>query len=125
MKVILVGPVDARRRLAARAREAALEIVGEFDGLAAARKSGLACDAFLVPPDPDVRDGALEEALTAREVDVLEHLAQGMSNKVIAGRLGISDQTVKFHVASIAAKLGARNRTDAVRRAVRRGLIVL
>ena len=43
----------------------------------------------------------------------------------IAERLGISDQTVKFHVASIFGKLGAANRTDAVRRAVRRGVITL
>jgi DNA-binding NarL/FixJ family response regulator len=48
-----------------------------------------------------------------------------LSNKAIAARLGISDQTVKFHVASIAGKLGAQNRTDAVRRAVRRGLVTL
>jgi DNA-binding NarL/FixJ family response regulator len=56
---------------------------------------------------------------------VLELLAEGLSNKGIAGRLGISDQTVKFHVASLAGKLGAVNRTDAVRRAARRGLIAL
>jgi two-component system, NarL family, nitrate/nitrite response regulator NarL len=56
---------------------------------------------------------------------VLELLAEGLPNKAIAARLGISDQTVKFHVASITGKLGAANRTDAVRRAVRRGLITL
>ena len=65
------------------------------------------------------------EPLTPREHDVLELVAEGLSNKAIAARLGISDQTVKFHVASISAKLGATNRTDAVRRAVRRGLIAL
>ena len=66
-----------------------------------------------------------DEALTQREIQVLELLAEGLPNKAIAGRLGISDQTVKFHVSSIAGKLGAANRTDAVRRAVRRGLITL
>jgi len=66
-----------------------------------------------------------EEPLTPREIDVVELLAEGLSNKAIAVRLGISDQTVKFHVASICGKLGAANRTDAVRRAVRRGLISL
>jgi len=75
------------------------------------------------------RCGALltkfEEPLTAREVQVLELLAEGLPNKAIATRLGISDQTVKFHVSSISGKLGAANRTDAVRRAVRRGLITL
>jgi DNA-binding NarL/FixJ family response regulator len=55
----------------------------------------------------------------------LELLAEGLPNKGIAARLGISDQTVKFHVSSIAGKLGAANRTDVVRRAVRRGLITL
>jgi DNA-binding NarL/FixJ family response regulator len=58
-------------------------------------------------------------------VQVLELLAEGLPNKRIAERLGISDQTVKFHVSSISGKLGAVNRTDAVRRAVRRGLITL
>ena len=66
-----------------------------------------------------------EEPLTPREVQVLELLAEGLPNRAIAERLGISDQTVKFHVASISGKLGAANRTDAVRRAVRRGLITL
>ena len=52
---------------------------------------------------------------------MLELLAEGLPNKAIADRLKISDQTVKFHVSSISTKLGAANRTDAVRRAVRRG----
>ncbi|MGH9253963.1 MAG: response regulator transcription factor [Vicinamibacterales bacterium] len=69
--------------------------------------------------------GTLQEPLTRREIQVLELLAEGLPNKAIGERLGISDQTVKFHVASISAKLGAANRTDAVRRAVRRGLITL
>jgi DNA-binding NarL/FixJ family response regulator len=63
--------------------------------------------------------------LTPREKQVVELLAEGLPNKAIAARLGISDQTVKFHLASIAGKLGAANRTDTVRRAVRRGLIDL
>ena len=67
----------------------------------------------------------LYEALTPREREVLEVLAQGLSNRAIASRLAISEHTVKFHVSSIFAKLGAENRTDAVRRGVRLGLIVL
>jgi two-component system, NarL family, nitrate/nitrite response regulator NarL len=63
------------------------------------------------------------EALTSREIQVLELLVEGRSNKAIGQRLGISDQTVKCHVAAIAGKLGAANRTDAVRRAIRRGLV--
>jgi DNA-binding NarL/FixJ family response regulator len=56
---------------------------------------------------------------------VLDLLAEGLPNKAIAHRLGISDQTVKFHLTSIIGKLGAANRTDAVRRAVRLGLVTL
>ena len=67
----------------------------------------------------------LYEALTPRELEVLEVLAQGLSNRSIAARLAISEHTVKFHVSSIFAKLGAENRTDAVRRGVRLGLIAL
>ncbi len=75
---------------------------------------------------PDFQDDdAPTETLTRREIEVLELLAAGLPNKAIASRLGISDQTVKFHVGSISGKLGASNRTDAVRRAVRRGLLTL
>jgi len=65
------------------------------------------------------------EALTTREREVLELLGQGLSNKLIARKLQISEHTVKFHVSSIYAKLGATSRTDAVSRGVRRGLITL
>lgn len=70
-------------------------------------------------------DPELYEALTPREREVLEALAEGLSNRAIALKLGITEHTVKFHVSSIFGKLGAENRTDAVRRAVRRGLIVI
>ena len=66
-----------------------------------------------------------EEPLTRRELEVLELLALGLPNKAIAARLDISDQTVKSHVAWICGKLEAANRTDAVRIAVRHGLITL
>jgi DNA-binding NarL/FixJ family response regulator len=65
------------------------------------------------------------EALTTREREVLELLSQGLPNKLIARKLQISEHTVKFHVSSIYAKLGATSRTDAVSRGVRRGLITL
>lgn len=68
---------------------------------------------------------AIYEALTPRELEVLEVLAEGLSNRAIALRLHISEHTVKFHVSAIFAKLGAENRTDAVRRGVRLGLITL
>ncbi len=66
-----------------------------------------------------------DEALTSREREVLELVSQGLSNKLIARRLQISEHTVKFHVSSISTKLGAASRTDAVSRGLRRGLITL
>ena len=63
--------------------------------------------------------------LTPRELEILEMLAEGMSNRRIAVRLGISGYTVKFHVASILGKLGAATRTEAVTLGVRHGLISL
>jgi len=73
----------------------------------------------------DVDVSLPDEALTAREREVLELLSRGLPNKLIARRLQISEHTVKFHVSSIYAKLGATSRTDAVSRGVRRGLITL
>jgi len=70
-------------------------------------------------------DEEIIDPLTARELEVLQLLAQGMANKQIALRLKISEHTVKFHVSSIYTKLGAANRTEAVRLGVRRGLILL
>jgi two-component system nitrate/nitrite response regulator NarL len=125
MRVLLVGSPGERARLRARAN-GAMDVAGEFDSLAAARAAEVDSDAILIAPDavPSDEDG-FDEPLTPREVQVLELLAEGLPNKAIAARLHISDQTVKFHVSSISGKLGARNRTDAVRRAVRRGLITL
>jgi len=70
-------------------------------------------------------DPQRDHVLTARELEVLRLLAEGASNKLIARRLGISFHTAKFHVASIAEKLDATGRTDAVAQAVRLGLILL
>jgi DNA-binding NarL/FixJ family response regulator len=65
------------------------------------------------------------EPLTPRELQVLNLVAQGLPNKGIARRLGISENTAKFHVASLCGKLGASSRTEAVTIAARRGLILL
>ena len=126
VRVVLIGTADERARLRARMNGAALDVVGEFPTLAAARAADVDADAVMLADDraPD-DDEIAAEPLTPREVQVLELLAEGLANKAIADRLHISDQTVKFHVASIAAKLGATNRTDAVRLAVRRGLLTL
>jgi DNA-binding NarL/FixJ family response regulator len=137
MRVLIVGPADARKRLRAGLHES-IEVVAEFATVSAARESGAVADAIVmaVPDGARERDAssasdgdheraALQESLTDREHEVLELLAEGLPNKAIAAKLGISDQTVKFHVASISAKLGATNRTDAVRIALRRGLLTL
>jgi DNA-binding NarL/FixJ family response regulator len=64
-------------------------------------------------------------ALTARELEVLRMMAEGAANKTIAWKLGISDHTVKFHVASILGKLHASSRTEAVTLGIRKGLVLL
>jgi len=68
---------------------------------------------------------AATATLTSREAQVLSLLARGRANKEIAAELVISERTVKFHVSSILSKLGAGNRTEAVRLAVQRGLVAL
>ena len=145
MRLLLVGSPHERHRIRAEIDGTAFTIAGEFATLAAALASGIDADAIVLATRTGVgrpftgrqndavvgrpftgrQEDEIEEPLTPREIEVLEQLAEGLSNKAIAARLGISDQTVKFHVASICGKLGAANRTDAVRRAVRKGLISL
>jgi len=124
MRVLLVGSPSDRARL--RSQMNGMDVAGEFATLTAARASEIDADAILLASDVESNDAPVfDEPLTHREIQVLELLAEGLPNKAIASRLGISDQTVKFHVSAISGKLGAANRTDAVRRAVRRGLITL
>lgn len=68
---------------------------------------------------------ALTEPLSDRETEVLSLIAEGLSNKIIAHRLDISEHTVKTHVTAILGKLGAASRTEAVAQAIRRGLVML
>jgi DNA-binding NarL/FixJ family response regulator len=63
--------------------------------------------------------------LTPREIEVLRMLAEGLGNREMAARLGISDHTVKFHISSILDKLGAATRTEAVTMGIRMGIILL
>ncbi len=72
-------------------------------------------------PEPD----EVRQPLTAREREVLSLLAEGLSNKAIADRLGISEHTAKFHVNAILAKLGVTRRVEAVVRAARLGILDL
>jgi DNA-binding NarL/FixJ family response regulator len=126
VRVLLVGTASEREDLRAQIDEIGIVVTGEYDTLREARASGAEADAILIAtPRHGFQETMPVETLTPRETEVLELLAEGLSNKAIAARLGISDQTVKFHVASIGGKLGAANRTEAVRLAVRRGLIAL
>jgi DNA-binding NarL/FixJ family response regulator len=110
---ILFREVDGRR-LSAAARAVAEGLLVLDDSLAA-----------VVLREPPASPPELSEPLTPRELEVLQLLAQGLSNKAIGDRLGISEHTAKFHVNAILGKLGAQGRTDAVVRAARLGLILL
>jgi len=134
MRIVLVGRPSDRTRVRSELEDASLEVTGEFDTLADAHAVTIDADAILLVPRGDAegartteREDAewIDEPLTRRELDVLELLAQGLPNKAIAVQLGVSGQTIKFHVASILGKLGATNRTKAVRLAFRRGMISL
>jgi two-component system nitrate/nitrite response regulator NarL len=83
--------------------------------------------AHTLVPAPPVRttNGKGRGELTDRERQVVQLLSEGLSNKLIADRLGISDHTAKFHVNGVMIKLGASTRTEAVVEAMRRGLIHL
>lgn len=76
-------------------------------------------------PTGDLTPAPLVEDLTPRELEVLQLLAEGLSNKAIAYQLDISEHTIKFHVNAIMRKLGAQSRTEAAVRATRMGLILL
>jgi DNA-binding NarL/FixJ family response regulator len=124
MRVFLVGSPAERAALRLQAAAAALDVVGEYLTVGQARSARLRPDAILLGPRASDAE-TIAEALTAREIEVVELLTEGLPNKTIAARLGISDQTVKFHVAAICGKLGAANRTDVVRRAIRRGVVAI
>ena len=78
-------------------------------------------------PSAGRRAGAViaRQPLTPREIEVLGLIAEGLGNKIIAARLGMSEHTVKFHIASIFVKLNAGSRTEAVTIGVRQGLIMI
>jgi len=104
----------------ASAEEIVAAVVAVAAGLVAIQPRTL---VFAGAGDAAPRDGA--ERLSRREIDVLGQLARGAGNKHIAGVLGISEHTVKFHIASIFGKLGVSSRTEAVTQGVRLGLIML
>lgn len=115
---VLSGDVDARALgAAARAAAAGLTVVS----------AELRTRALAAAGEHDVErdEEAPAAGLTARELQVLQLLAEGASNKEIARRLGITPHTAKFHVAAIAGKLGASGRTDVVAKAMRQGLVLV
>jgi DNA-binding CsgD family transcriptional regulator len=116
MTIGIDDPVLADRLAALLGSVAGLRLVGPDQ----------AADVAIVARDR--HQPAVEPAdtdLTPRERDVLTLMAEGVSNKIIAQRLGISVHTAKFHVASILDKLDATGRTDAVAHAARLGVIEL
>ena len=74
----------------------------------------------------EIRQGpATSDALTARETEVLRHIALGLSNKDIAAALAVAEETVKTHVTHVLAKLRVENRAQAIVQALKRGLVSL
>ena len=96
---------------------------------AALRAVAVGLRVSLPAPAPGFGDGFAEAEsrplLTPRELEILACLGEGLSNKAVARRLGISAHTVKFHLEAVFAKLGASSRADAVARGLRGGLILL
>src|SRR6266480_1626288 len=117
----------AMRRAGVRAvleRDATVEEISAAITAATAGLIALHPDVFRAPSHATALEAG-ERTLTPRELEILEMMAEGISNQVLAHRLGISTYTVKFHVASILEKLRASSRTEAVTLGVRRGLISL
>jgi two-component system, NarL family, response regulator YdfI len=112
-----VLPSNATGKQIAAAIEAVAAGLVAFD----ADETSNLFEARIVQESADV----LPEALTVREIEILRCIAEGLANKEIASRFGISEHTVKFHVASVMGKLGAQNRTEAVMAGIRHGIVLI
>lgn len=121
--VLLSEGDDAFEAIAAGARGAISR--GSSPSRIHAALRAIAEGLIVIDREPSRGAEPLADPLTAREQDVLELLASGLTNKEIATRLGITDHTVKFHVNAILAKLGAETRTEAVVHAAKLGIVVL
>ena len=119
------GDADVRRALDAGARGYLLKHMLMTEVIAAIR--AVCRGEFVIPPA--VAAGLARhndrDRLTPRELEVLELMAQGLSNKEIAVKIGRTDETVKIHLKSVFAKLKVTTRTEAVRVALSRGLVHL
>ena len=119
------GDVDIQRSLRAGARGYLLKNMPPRDLVEGIRH--VHAGKKRVPPEvaAQIAEHMSDEVLTAREVDVLRKVAEGNRNKDIANLLFISEETVKVHIKHIMDKLGAKDRTQAIAIAVRRGFIEL
>ncbi len=119
------GDVEIQRALEAGARGYMLKSMPPRELVEVIRQVHLGKKRVPAEVASHLAEHLSDEALTAREIDVLRHIAEGNRNRDIAERLFISEETVKVHVKHIMEKLGASDRTEAVAIAVRRGIIQL
>jgi DNA-binding NarL/FixJ family response regulator len=119
------GDMDIQRALRAGARGYLLKSMPPAELVAAIRE--VHAGRKRIPPQvaAQLAEHLGEEDLTARELEILEQVAAGGRNREIAGTLSISEETVKVHVKHVMEKLGARDRTEAVSIALRRGILRL
>lgn len=116
--VVLSGEND-RRTIQAAIEHGAMGFVPKAstpDTLVSALRQILAGEVYLPATAFEDRDNAAAElsTMTPRQLDVLRYIVQGKPNKVIAAELGLANDTVRHHVSAVLARLGARNRTEAV-----------
>lgn len=131
--ILLSDLVDARAVSAAWRAGVRGVLARDSAGPVELESALLAAHAGLMVSSPETafareeaeNDGEMAEPLSEREIEVLDLVAAGLANKVIAYQLGITEHTVKSHMSSIFAKLGAGSRTEAVSLGVRRGLVML
>jgi DNA-binding NarL/FixJ family response regulator len=138
--VVILGPVERAAALGGALAGRGWSYLPRNVGADALQAAVWAAARGLITLDPALAGGLLRgdpeetsapveaggvQDLTAREREVLQLVAMGLANKMIAARLGISEHTVKFHVAAILTKLNAGSRTEAVHVGARRGLVTL
>jgi DNA-binding NarL/FixJ family response regulator len=119
------GDVEIQRALAAGARGYILKSSSADELLLAIRQVHAGKRRLPEPIATQLAEHLGQENLSAREVEVLKSVAEGNRNQDIGAHLGISGETVKVHIKHIMEKLGARDRTQAITIAIRRGIITL